>query len=320
MRTTRLGASDIMVSAMCLGCMEFGTRINKEASFAVLDAYYEQGGRFLDTSNNYAFWAEGGHGGESETLLGEWLKARRNRQQLVIATKFGAQPTIPGGGFETAEGLGKEAMTRAIEGSLGRLGIDCVDLYYCHVEDPEVPAEETLGAFDHLRNQGKIREIGCSNHGLRRLDEARRVSRANDWPVYQALQQRYSILQPKKDVDFGPQRLVTSQIKDYVQASGDISLIAYGVLRVGVVPGVPLAPEYDTAENKAALQTIADIATQHDRTVNEVALSWMMNTRPIAVPLISTRSVVRLKENLRAMTLELDDGAMKTLDSLAQAV
>lgn len=316
MRTTPLGASDIVVSAMCLGCMEFGTRIDRDSSFAVLDAYYDGGGRFLDTSNNYAFWAENGRGGESETLLGEWMRARRNRRNLVIATKFGAQPTIPGSGFETAEGLGRQAMMAAVEGSLGRLGIDCIDLYYSHVEDPKTPAEETMRAFDDLRRDGKIREIGCSNHGLAEFEEARRVSKANGWPVYQSLQQRYSILQPKGSADFGPQRLVTEQIKEYVQASGDVSLIAYGVLRVGTASGVPLAPEYDTTANQSRLQTIGEVARQYNRTINEVVLAWMMATRPMAIPLISTQSVSRLQENLGALTLQLDHETVTRLDGL----
>ena len=184
MKTQRLGDSNLQVSIFCLGTLEFGTRVPRDDSFAILDAYHEAGGRFIDTANNYAFWHEGARGGESETLLGDWIAMRRNRSQLVVATKIGAQPTVPGAGFEAAEGLSAPVVAKAVEDCLKRLKLERIDLCYAHIDDRTVPLEETLGAFEDLRSAGKIRELGCSNHTAWRIEQARNISRAHGWRPY----------------------------------------------------------------------------------------------------------------------------------------
>src|SRR4051812_35215959 len=133
--TMRIPSPPETAGPFCLGCMNFGTRVPEDAAFAVLDRFLERGGRFVDTANNYAFWEPGGHGGESERLLGRWLASRGSRDDIVLATKAGANPTVPGTGLETAEGLAGPAIEQAIDASLQRLGTDHVDLYYAHVDD-----------------------------------------------------------------------------------------------------------------------------------------------------------------------------------------
>ncbi len=159
-----LGVDGPSASALCLGAMTFGTSVDEETATAILDRFTEAGGTFIDTSNNYAFWAPGANGFESEELLGRWIARRGNRDDLVLATKVGARP-VPGLPFpEHIEGLSARAVREAAEGSLRRLGTDRLDLYYAHVTDPATPVEETMGAFAALVADGKAAALGCSNH------------------------------------------------------------------------------------------------------------------------------------------------------------
>src|SRR4051794_40808711 len=145
------------VSALCLGAMLFGTRTDEKTAFALLDRFVEAGGTLIDTADNYAFWEEGGAGGESETVLGRWLADRGARDQVVISTKVGAQPTVPGTSWrESGEGLSPSAIRSAIEGSLRRLGTDHVEGYWAHVEDRTVPLEETVDPFASLAEEGTV--------------------------------------------------------------------------------------------------------------------------------------------------------------------
>ncbi|MET3900235.1 aryl-alcohol dehydrogenase-like predicted oxidoreductase [Devosia sp. UYZn731] len=299
MKFVQLGSSDLNVSAMCLGCLEFGTTIARDAAFAVLDAYFEAGGRFLDTSNNYAFWAEGGKGGESESLLGEWIGMRGNRDELVIATKVGAQPTVPGSGFEAAEGLGAKAIAAAADLSLHRLGVDQIDLYYVHIEDLKVPTEQTLEALETLRKSGKIREIGCSNHSSWRIEEARQLSATRGYSSYQVVQQRHSYLQPKQSADLGPQKVVSTELAGYLAFRGNLTLVAYSTLLTGVYEGAPLPERYDTPDNRKRLLKVEAAAKALGVTPNQVVLAWLMQ-QANTIPLIATRSVDRLRDYLKA--------------------
>ena len=162
MKKIRLGNTDKEISALCLGSMYFGTKISTESSFGLLDRYVAAGGDFVDTANLYACWVEGFHGGESETVLGQWMRERRNRDDLFLSTKVGATPTVRGGDTNAIEGLSSEAIESAIDASLKRLGTDRVDLYYAHIDDRKVSLGETLSTFDRLVRAGKVRFIGCS--------------------------------------------------------------------------------------------------------------------------------------------------------------
>ena len=185
MNTVPLGRSGVNVSALCLGAMYFGSRTDNETSWQLLDQYTEAGGSFIDTANIYARWVPGCSGGESETLLGEWMRERTNREQLFIASKVGFE--YPG----VERGLPAWRIEEECDKSLKRLGIDTIDLYYAHVDDRQTSQEETLEAFNTLVSSGKVRLIGGSNFLAWRLEDAAWISRTRKWAEYCCVQQRH---------------------------------------------------------------------------------------------------------------------------------
>ena len=188
MRT--LGRTGLKVAALCLGGNTFGWTTDQTASEAVLDAYLEAGGNFVDTADVYSRWAPGNTGGESETALGAWMAARRNRQAVILATKLGG-PMGPG---PNDAGLSRLHMMQAVEASLRRLQTDYIDLYQAHWDDRDTPLEETLRAFDDLVRQGKARYIGCSNHVAWRLTRALWESQRGGYVRYECLQPKYNLV------------------------------------------------------------------------------------------------------------------------------
>jgi len=196
MKTTSLGFTNLSVSQMCLGAMYFGTRNDEATSFRLLDMYVEAGGFFIDTANIYSHWVTGCKGYESERLLGRWMKARKNRSSVVIATKVGFE--IPAYGVE--RGLPATTILQECEKSLRNLGVETIDLYYAHCDDPNTPLEETLSAFDRLVQAGKVRTIGASNYLAWRLEEARWVSQTHGWSEFCCVQQRHTYLRPRPEL------------------------------------------------------------------------------------------------------------------------
>ncbi|CAL9388017.1 1-deoxyxylulose-5-phosphate synthase YajO [Actinosynnema sp. ALI-1.44] len=314
MKRVRIGSLE--VSALCLGTLPFGKYVDEETSFAILDRYVEAGGTFLDTANNYVFW-DGGTGDESEETIGRWLAARGNRDDLVVATKTGARPRTPGAGLEDAEGLAGETVLAAAEGSLKRLGTDRIDLYYSHVEDRSVPLEDTLGAFASLVERGVVREIGASNHATWRLERARAVSRREGWPLYTAVQQRYSYLLPRPGAELPESGHVhmTQELFDYARAEGDVGLVAYSTLLSGAYRDKPLGEAYDHVGNARRLAVLEEVAAESGATVNQVVLAWLL--RKGIVPLVGVSSVAQLEESLGGVALELADEQVVRLDSAA---
>ncbi len=182
----RIGSTSLDVFPLCLGGNVFGWTCDEKESFAVLDAYADAGGNFVDTADVYSAWAPGNAGGESETILGRWMAARGNRARIVVATKVGKLAGLAG--------LSARTIRAAAEGSLRRLGTDVIDLYYAHADDPATPLEETLGAFDALLREGKIRAAGASNYTAPRLAEALETSRRLGLARYEALQPHYNLV------------------------------------------------------------------------------------------------------------------------------
>src|SRR5579864_5647528 len=191
MKTRKLGNSGIAVAPLMLGGNVFGWTADEAASFQVLDAFVAAGLNFIDTADTYSTWAPGHRGGESETIIGKWMKSRGNRGQVIIATKVGAE--MPGQG----KGLSKAWILGEAEASLQRLQTDYIDLYQAHRDDPETPLEETLQAFDELVRQGKIRVIGASNYSATRLAEALQVSQQHGYARYESLQPLYNLIDRK---------------------------------------------------------------------------------------------------------------------------
>lgn len=171
------------VSALALGAMLFGSVTDEKTSFAILDRYVEAGGTFIDTSNNYAFWIDGGQGGKSEELLGRWRRSRGVGEEIVIATKLGARPLAPGTGYaDNAEGLSAKTIRESAERSRERLGVDKIDLLYAHIEDRTVPLDDTVEGFGELVAEGTVGLLGVSNHAIWRVERARALAAAAGWP------------------------------------------------------------------------------------------------------------------------------------------
>src|SRR4051794_33836758 len=189
MELRRLGQSSFEVPPIAFGCNVFGWTADEATSFALLDAWLDAGFNFLDTADVYSRWHPGNKGGESETIIGKWLKARGNRDKVIIATKLGME-IAPG-----KKGLSRKYMMQAVEDSLRRLQTDYIDLYQSHRDDPDTPIEETLSAFGELIKQGKVREIGASNFSAARLAESLKISGEKGLPRYQSLQPHYSLVE-----------------------------------------------------------------------------------------------------------------------------
>ncbi|MET8048975.1 aldo/keto reductase [Streptosporangium sp. NPDC005286] len=305
---------------LALGTIPFGTLLDDKTAFAILDRFTEAGGTLLDTSNNYAFWKEGATGDESELALGRWLAARGNRDRVVLSTKCGARPTVPGDRtLDSAEGLSAKAIAAAAEGSLRRLGTDHVDVYWAHIEDRSTPLEETLGAFAELVGAGKVREIGASNVRAWSLERARAISRATGRPLYTHVQLRHTYLHPRYGTrlpDSG-HVLVEDDMLDYLRSEPGLTLWAYNTLMAGSYTRAdrPMQDAYDHPGTTRGLAALREIADELGATVNQVVLAWLTGGDVTTVPLVGVSSVAQLEEVLGALDLKLDGEHRARLDA-----
>jgi aryl-alcohol dehydrogenase-like predicted oxidoreductase len=310
MKTVQLGNTGVEVSRFCLGAMRFGWDTDAETSFRLLDMYVGVGGSFLDTANIYGRKDDQRVGSISEMLLGEWMRDRKNRSRMFIATKVGFE-------YEGVErGLRAYQIESECERSLLRLGVDTIDLYYAHVDDRNTPMEETLGAFERLAKQGKVRFIGASNFLAWRLEEARWVSRTNGCAEYCCIQQRHSYVRPKPGEDFVPQIAANDDLLDYCRARG-VTLLAYSPLLSGAYtrPDRPFARQYHGTDTAARLAALNSVAEELEATQNQVVLAWMAQSDPAVIPLVAASTVEQMEENLGALSLELSVEQMDLLNS-----
>lgn len=331
MQTRTLGTSAVEVSELCLGAMHFGTRMERPAAFALLDQFVDTGGTFIDTSNNYSFWDEGGAGGESEAVLGQWLQERGNRDRVVIATKCGAMPAasmsgsagdggsvleVATAGFASAEGLSESAITNAIEGSLRRLGTDHVDLYYAHIDDRRVPVAETMGAFARLIEAGKVRAIGCSNFATWRIAESRVAAETAGTPSYMAAQFRYTYLRPNPGADLDVQVAVDDQLRDFCR-SNEITLLAYSPLLQGVYSRDrdQIPADYASADSDTRLDILAQIVAEVGAPPTQVVLAWLRQQEPSVIPLVTASRPEQLAENVGSLEVTLSTEQVDRLSS-----
>jgi aryl-alcohol dehydrogenase-like predicted oxidoreductase len=306
MKQIELAKTGLRISAQCLGCMYFGTRTDRKTSFQILDSFVEAGGNFLDTANNYAFWITHQTGGDSESLLGDWMKDRGNRDTIVLATKVGAKPRAAGTGLENVEGLGAETIVRGIEHSLERLQTDRVDLYYAHLDDPGTPLAETLEAFDRLIQAGKVRVIGGSNLSRPRLEEAMEASAARRLAAYSCLQQEYTFLVPR-EVPTQYHSIVDPALQEWLRTHSDFLLVAYSPLLKGAYSQPERLPEaYQTEPNRRRLEVLSDLAKQTGATVNQLVLRWLTESTPAVVPVVGASSVAQLRENVGALSMPFE--------------
>ncbi|TDQ53373.1 aldo/keto reductase [Actinorugispora endophytica] len=327
MRYTTIGDGDrsLRVSAICLGAMKLGSQVGEAESFAVLDRFVELGANFVDTANNYQFWVEGFDGGESEAVIGRWRAARGITDEVVVATKFGAQPRTSGAGLEDAEGLSADAVRAAVEGSRKRLGVDRLDLVYPHIEDRSVPLEETLGVLDGLVREGEVGLLGASNHRPWRLERARALSDARGWPRYEVAQHRYSYLQPRFDIPLpeAGHTHASSEHLDYVaQENRDgrpLALVVYTSLLYGAYTRADreaeLSRPYDHPGTPARMAALREVAAATGATANQVVLSWLMGGETPIIPLVGVSAVAQVDEALAAVDLDLTAEQRELLDA-----
>ncbi len=299
----------LSVSEICLGAMMFGTTVSKEDAYAILDAYLEMGGNFIDTSNNYAHWA--GTGDESETLLGEWLRDRGCRDKVVIATKVGFDRHGEGAGLK------REQIEYWCDESLRKLGTDYIDLYYAHTDDPDTPMEETLEAFYSLIKKGKVRVLGGSNYDTWRFAEFNQLAKDNGCAPYTVMQQRFSYLHCRHDIkpnyifneNVGRERLRYLENKD-------IPLVAYSSLIRGAYEDISRLPE--NYVGGARFDVLANMAKEKGITNSALAVAWMCNLYrmkgfPRVVPLFSSSNPKHFRANCAGAELVLSDEEMTIL-------
>jgi aryl-alcohol dehydrogenase-like predicted oxidoreductase len=316
MNTRPLGSLDLNVSSLCLGTMQFGWTANEEQAFAVMDAFAEAGGNFIDTADVYSSWVPGNPGGVSEQIIGRWLKERGNRDRMVIATKVrGRMWAGPDG-----EGLGRVHIERAVEDSLGRLQIETIDLYQCHSPDANTPIEETLGVFADLIGAGKVRYIGASNFTAAQLSDALRV--ANEKRL-----RRFATLQPHHNL------VHRAEYEDELASLCDregIGVIPYSPLAAGFLTGkyrpgqsspksarINRVREYLNAPGFAVLEALDAIAAANSTTVPAVALAWQMTRPAIAAPIIGANTPEQLADLLPAAELTLSPEEIAALDRVS---
>jgi aryl-alcohol dehydrogenase-like predicted oxidoreductase len=311
MKTIPLGFTGIPVSKLCLGAMYLGTRQDEITSYRLLDAYTEAGGFFIDTANIYARWVDGFSGYESESLLGRWMKARKNRSRMFIATKVGFEISAHG----IQRGLPATTIIQECEKSLLNLGVETIDLYYAHYDDRETPLEESLNAFDQLVKTGKVRAIGASNYLAWRLEEARWTSQAHGWSEFCCVQQRYTYLRPRPGVRLAPQIVANDDLMDYCKRR-PITLLAYAALMAGAYTRKDrsIQTQYLGADTTARLKALDQVAQGRGITVNQVVLAWMLHSDPFVLPLIAASTEEQLRENIQALDVSLSQEEMKFLN------
>lgn len=309
------------VSELCLGTMYFGTRIDEATSFAILDRFVEAGGNFIDTANCYCFWTDGGHGGESEALIGRWLRSRGQRERVVLASKVGAAPRDPSRPYSAfnREGLAASVIKAQAAASLKRLGVDRLDLYYTHVDDRATSFSQTLRSLGTLVSDGDVRAIAASNHPTWRLALAREQARQAGLPLFRAVQMRHSYLEARHlrtPVPEATQLPVTPELLDYAGADGELTVLGYSPLLSGAYarPDRPLPPDYDTPSADRRRAVLHDTARTLGATPNQLVLAWMLRGAVPVLPVLGVSSVAQLDEALGAAALKIDGETMRRLN------
>jgi aryl-alcohol dehydrogenase-like predicted oxidoreductase len=306
------GRVDLTVSQLCLGTMYFGYRTDERTAFAILDRFLDAGGTFLDTANNYGQWH--GEAGESERVLGRWLRARGVADRMVVATKVGARTLRPGDPSPAHwQGLTAAHIRTDVETSRRNLGLDRLPLYYAHIDDRATPLEETVDALAGLAEAGTVGLLGCSNTALWRVERARGIARAAGRPAYSCLQQQHSYLLPLPEP--GRTNLVTGETLDYAE-SDNLHLLAYSPLLKGLYARGGKPEElYGHPANVARLEVLREVAGELGATPNQVVLAWLWHSRPAVVPIPGASSVAQLDELLGAVDVSLDADTMARLDA-----
>jgi aryl-alcohol dehydrogenase-like predicted oxidoreductase len=306
-----LGRSGIEIAPLALGGNVFGWTADEATSFSLLDAFVGAGFNLIDTADTYSRWVPGHKGGESETIIGKWLKRSGRRRDVVIATKVGMDMG------EAGIGLSGKHILRSADASLKRLGTDVIDLYQAHKDDPRTPLGETLEAFGKLIAQGKVRAIGASNYRAERLEEALKLSRRHGHPRFESLQPLYN-LYDRADYEENLEPLCVKEklavLSYFSLASGFLT----GKYRrnedlAGTARGTSVK-KYVNERGLRILKALDQVAGSLQSTLARVALAWIIARSSVTAPIASATSVEQLADLLASTKLELDSGAIETLD------
>ena len=310
MQMRQLGNSPLSIAPLALGSNVFGWNVDEKRSFELLDAFVDAGGNLIDTADVYSAWAPGNRGGESETIIGKWLKRSGKREQVLIATKVAKWTEHPG--------LSPVNIHDAVNGSLQRLQVDCIDLYFAHQDDASVLMADTLGAFARLIEAGKVRAIGASNFSADRLTDALEVSKQHGLPRYECLQPEYNLVSRhgyEAELEPLARRENLGVISYYGLASGFLSGkyrsaadLAKSTTRGGGVK------KYLNPRGLGVLAALDDVAAAHSATPAQVALAWLMARPGISAPIASATRVEQLDELIGALTLSLTTHEIAALD------
>ncbi|MGH7998783.1 MAG: aldo/keto reductase [Brasilonema sp.] len=307
----KLGRSELEVSPVCFGGNVFGWTIDEATSFDILDAFVAAGGNFIDTADVYSRWVPGNQGGESETILGKWLKQRGHRDKVVIATKVGSDMGSQG------KGLSRKHILQAIEDSLQRLQTDYIDLYQSHLDDESVLLEETLETYGELIRQGKVRAIGASNYSAARLAQALQISQQHGYPRYESLQPLYN-LYDRADYERDLELLCLEQ---------EIGVISYFSLASGFLCGKyrsekdlsnsargGFVKKYLNERGFRILEAINQVAKTYNSTPTQISLAWLIAHKSVTAPIVSATKIEQLNEIIKAIDLKLDPASIDLLD------
>jgi aryl-alcohol dehydrogenase-like predicted oxidoreductase len=316
MKKRKLGNSGLEIAPLAFGGNVFGWTADEPTSFRLLDAFVAAGCNLIDTADVYSTWVPGNKGGESETVLGKWMKASGNRGKVLIATKVGKEMG------PDRKGLSKSYILRAAEDSLRRLRTDCIDLYQSHEDDPETPLEETMEAYAQLVRQGKVRAIGASNYTAGRLKEALEVSTRYGYPSYQCLQPLYNLYDRAE---------YEKELEPLCLEKG-VGVIPYSSLASGFLTG-KYRSEKDLANRSRGesvkrylndrgfrlLGALDQVAAQYHSVPAVVSLAWLIARPGVTAPIASATSLDQLTDLIEATKLELDSSSIELLN-MASAV
>lgn len=315
MRKRALGRSGLDVPPLCFGCNVLGWTVDEAAGFRLLDALREAGLTFLDTADIYSAWAPGNSGGESETIIGRWLRRSGGRDEVTLATKVGGKMGSSPGGLSAAH------IQEAADASLRRLGTDRIDLYISHFDDPDTPFEETLGAYARLIEAGKVRAIGASNHGAARLREALAVSARTGLPRYESLQPEYNLYD---------RAAYEAELEPLCRAEG-LGVTPYYALASGFLTGKyrsaadldksprgAKAGRYLDARGHRILAALDRAAAEHAATPAAVALAWLMARPGLTAPIASATTPAQVADLAAAVRLTLSPSTIQDLDEASR--
>jgi len=312
MEKRKLGKSAIAIAPLMFGGNVFGWTVDEAMSFKLLDGFVGAGFNAIDTADVYSKWVSGNKGGESETIIGKWLKARGGRDKLVIATKVGIE--MPGIG----QGLKKDYIIARVEDSLKRLQTDYIDLYQSHTDDKSAPFEETLGAYSQLIEQGKVRVIGASNHEAPRLAEALKTSAAKKLPRYESLQPLYNLSDRagfEKELEPLCLKEKVGVIPYYALAAGFLTGKYRTAADLGKSARGDRVKGYLNERGLRILKALDEVSARLGAKPAHVALAWLIARPSVTAPIASATSMAQLEDLIAGTRLELDRSAIEQLDA-----